>query len=662
MFISLALMLAQAATGAATPASSAAPVPKVNSLQAAFDAATAAYEAKHWSEAIALFDALDARLKRNANPKVLATIALRRGLALKQLGQWERAEKSLRAGLYAIAVDDPDLRAERLDGVYALANIRLLTSDFAGAEQIVSAAKSEANTPSDQLNLALLGLRSTMFEPGDRATAYADEAQRLVAANPQGDKRTQADVDTLRARLLLNRGESAAAYDLLKKALARQGGLDMKVNLSEVATRSDLAIAALLNNDKDRAREYLAYTGAGRISESPFGRAAAMAPPPCGGAAGLRPEDTAIVEFGIDDVGAVSYAQTVYLSRPSSAGAKAFADAVLDWSWQPSALAKIPIFYKALTRIELRCSNAVARPSISSALDDARSLFLKETLRGISSFGFGAASLPTMRAELARREGTANDPVVPALMIAISMNAGTSPTDALMMIERAERLLPPDAPVALKASVAYGVIWARASVKPIGINAQRDALRALLARPDFAADPAVAGTLRLSIAESGYQKPAPPDAIALVTAVADDARLDKDSPLKTAALLRLATLQSQARQIEAASATFARTGLTADQCALLDTPPALARSNIDSSDFPMEAQRWGFEGWVRLEQDILADGRTADTRVVVAYPPFVFRAAAVKVAAAMRYQSTFRPGSTKGCAANQTSINFRIAN
>jgi outer membrane biosynthesis protein TonB len=94
---------------------------------------------------------------------------------------------------------------------------------------------------------------------------------------------------------------------------------------------------------------------------------------------------------------------------------------------------------------------------------------------------------------------------------------------------------------------------------------------------------------------------------------------------------------------------------------LLDTPPALAKSNVDSGDFPMEAQRWGFEGWVRLEHDILANGRTAETRAVVAYPPFVFRDAAVKVAAAMRFQPTFRPGSTKGCMANQSSLNFRIA-
>jgi tetratricopeptide (TPR) repeat protein len=660
MFISLALMLAQTATNVAPPALSAATAAKANSLQAAFDSATAAYTAKQWKEAIKLFDALEARLKGKGTPKVLATIELRRGLALKWAGEWERATKSLRPALSAIPVDDADLRGERLDGVYALANILLSRSDFSDAEQIVNAARSGANTPSDQLNLTLLALRSTMFEPGNRAAAYAEEAQRLVSMIPEKDKRMLASVDTLRARLLLNRSQHEAAYDLLKKALARQGGLDMKVDLNEVATRSDLAIAALLNNDNDRAREYLAYTGAGRISQSPFGRASAMAPPSCGGDAALKPEDNAIVEFGIDGVGAVSYAQTVYMSRPSSAGAKAFADAVMEWSWEPSTLAKIPAFYKALTRIELRCSNAVARPSLSAALDDARGLFLKENLRAIP-FGFDAASLPTMRAELARREGAGNDPIVPALMIAISMNAGSSSIEALKMIERAEQLLPPDAPVALKASVASDLISARAGSKPTSINAQRDALRALLLRPDFAADPATAGTLRLSIAQARYQKPPPPDAIELVTAVADDARLDKDNPLKTAALLRLATLQSQARQIDAASATFARTGLTADQCALLDTPPALAKSNVDSGDFPMEAQRWGFEGWVRLEHDILANGRTAETRAVVAYPPFVFRDAAVKVAAAMRFQPTFRPGSTKGCMANQSSLNFRIA-
>ena len=56
------------------------------------------------------------------------------------------------------------------------------------------------------------------------------------------------------------------AEKVLKRALADSGGLTMKSNLSDIATRYDLAQASLMAGKRDEARTYLAYTGAGRES------------------------------------------------------------------------------------------------------------------------------------------------------------------------------------------------------------------------------------------------------------------------------------------------------------------------------------------------------------------------------------------------------------
>ncbi len=653
MIAVILLSMVQAATPAAGTVSAA---PQSGSAQAAFDAATGAYEAKQWTDAVRLFDALEARLGSKASKNIRATIDLRRGIALKRTNNVARAEPMLRGAVAAIAPDDTALGAERFGAVLDLGSIALQRSDFETAVAMTALAKAAARTPGDRLEAAILGLRSTMFDGGDAAFAHADEAQKLVAERPETTRKGVADIDTWRARLLLNRGRPAEAHALLKRAVARQGGLDTRVSLAEVVTRSDLAIAALLNKDVDSAREYLAYTGAGRIAQSPFGRAAAMDPPPCG-EAGVAPDDSAIVEFGIRPDGAISYAQTVYMSRPSRAGAKAFSDAVLGWTWQPASLDRIPDFYRVLTRVELRCANAVARPGFTQAFDAARDAYLASFAPRLPMIGQSPAALPAMRAELDRRKMVPGDPLIAPLMLGIARNVATAGEERRRMIASALALLPADAPIRVRAAVEFdnGFYISR------GAEAERRTNRLLLARADIAADAVSAAIMRLAIARRIYRSPPPADAEALIRGIVDDKRLEPDHPLRTAALIQLANFQSRAQQADAAATTFAQTGLTADQCALLDTPPAVMRSNVDGGDFPMEAQRWGFEGWTRIEQDISADGRARGTRVVIAYPPFVFGTASTAIASNIRYEPTFRPGSTTGCIGSQQTINFRIA-
>ncbi len=661
ILLSMALAQAAATTTPTTPAPSVAAVPTPpGSLQAAFNEATAAYAAQDWAKAIILFNALEARLGAKTSPTVRATIALRRGVALSRSGDDAAASTALRNAIANIPVDDSIMGPERREAQFELVRLLIRRSELASAAARIADLRADAKTPEDRFTVATLGLRATMFDPGSVPVAYASEMAAAATALPGIDKRRLAEIDTLRARLLLNRGQNAEGYALLKKALMRQGGLDTRVSLAEVATRSDLAIAALLNRDPDAAREYLAFTGQGRIQQSPFGSASAMYSPPCGGDAGLAPDDMAIVEFGIDTRGAVTYTQTIYMARPSAAGAKAFADAVRGWSWQPETIAKIPVFYKLLTRVELRCSSAITRPSTSAPLSDALNDFARSAATGFSGFGLDAAALPAMRAELARRLALPASEGVTPMMVGMAINAASGPDEAEQLLSDARARLPAAAPLRLRAAIDFSLTDIRTNIKRKPVTDYRSALRVLLGDAAYQADPVIAGILRLEIARAGYQKPPPPDAMTLVQSVADDPRLEANDPLKTAALLQLANLQAAARDVVAAGVTFSKTGLSPDQCALLDTPPAIDRTNVNDSDFPDAAQRWGFEGWVRLEQDILADGKATSTRVIIAYPPFVFRDAAVTMGSGIRYRATFRPGSNKGCTGMNQSIKFRL--
>lgn len=74
----------------------------------------------------------------------------------------------------------------------------------------------------------------------------------------------------------------------------------------------------------------------------------------------------------------------------------------------------------------------------------------------------------------------------------------------------------------------------------------------------------------------------------------------------------------------------------------------------------MEAQNMGFEGWVRTEFDIQADGRTAGQRAVISYPPFVFEDAATSIAKGMRYEATYRPSGGAACSGQQYKFVFQL--
>ncbi len=653
----LASMLLASTASTATSAEAMpvdAPPPPEAPLQQRFDWATRAGEQGRCQEAVAQFEAIERTLTAPAAPLVKAAIAVRKGQCLLPLGQIDQGETAIRAGLPTLITQGANFRGDVRMAHLALGAVAMARLDYAIAEHDLRAALALSEGQARVRPLVDLA-RVTAFDGGPQPLAYAQEAIDLLRAREDATtkegKEQIALAMTIHARILLNQGQVSPAFAELQQSVSLLGGgLTTRISLSDVTARSDLAIAALLDNKPDLARQYLAYTGAGRMKDAPFASARQMDTPDCGAAEGLMPEDMAVIEFSLGEDGAVKRVTPIY-SRKGRDVALAFARAVRDWAWTPEDAKAIPAFYRVATRIELRCSNRGGpREGILSPVSAA---FWQWTGVPAELEGGDVRALPAARALAAGKDG--RDRL--AAIAWMNTNRFTAyeerERDLEQAVQLAERL---DAPAPVKTYLA--VTLSKASSKSYFNPAP---VRALLARPEILADPLSAATARLSIASPAYRYPAPPDADALIDAVIQDDRLPANDPLKISALLQKASFAVRRGDLQTAQASFARTGLTEQQCAIIGPPPALQKTGINSESFPRDAMAWGFDGWVKTEFDIGADGKTQTQRAIIAYPPFVFNKAAVDVVQSTRYEISYRPETKLGCAANQRTINFQIA-
>lgn len=642
MFYLLALL---AAGQAAEKAAAAAP-----SLQQQFDVASeAAATPGKCGEAVRAFEAIERTGAAKRNGLVSAAIDVRKGRCLVVINRDAEGEAAMRRGLPTLRARGAAFAGDVRDATIMLGQAAGRRFDYDTAIVEYQAALDQAKGAERIMPLLLLA-QATMFDRDGQALRFAEEARTVAAASPELNKRDVANVQTIYARVLMNEGRDKEAYDVLRDSLAKQGGLNLKVSLNEIATRSDLAIAALRNKDVENARRYLVYTGAGRMKDTPFANAVSLDPPTCDPAAGLTPDDVAIMEFTVEDDGHVTNVAPIFTTG-RRATAIAFAQAVNGWSWRPEDVSAIPIIFRAATRVELRCLRAPEAPSITGAANDAVAEWF--VAKGLAEPAWAdmadARALPLQRAAAA-------DTGVAGLrgLVAVLHNPVTDlkELDALRGKAVAQS-------AALNAPPSMRALIAMSDMKAFNADRYRAALRATLAEPAIAADPVAANTLRLRIAGPAYKSKSPPDAAALLDQVIA-APLPDNHPLKIAALLQRANLLAAANDFAGAQAAFRRTGLTTEQCALAGLSPALTRPNASSNDYPTEAVRWGFEGWVRTEFDITPDGRTVTQRAVAAYPPFIFNDAAVGIVRGSRWTSSFRPEGALACSGQQRSIVFRM--
>lgn len=633
-------------------AQAAAPAPAPQTLQAQFDAANAAYSDKRCSDALKLYDTLDRRTADSKNALFRAAIAVRRGICLVRTGEGPAGIASIRAGLPVLAANPQEFAPDLTNAHLAIGDVAFDGFDYDGA----AAAYREALTVAKGTErvVPLLALARTLsFDHDGKALAHAEEARQIVTAIPAIDKKTVAAVQTRYARVLFNEGRAADAYTVLKDSLRKQGGLDIRVNLSEIATRADLAQAALLTGDRDRARTYLAYTGAGRMEKAPFAGARAMGTTPCGGAAGIKPGDVAVVEFSLGDDGIVRNVSPIYTTG-NRAAALAFARTVADWSWTSADAMAIPAFWRQSARVELRCSNAAERPSPTAPLDEAVDAWL--TAQGSPEAAW--SELATARAlPLAQAARTT------AANRADRLRAAVWLLDSQSIDDKASQPIVADALVTARAMNAPVPVLTRLQLNAARVEARDHTAvvrgyRALLQRSDIAADPLSAATVRMLLAGDTHSLKSSERSEQIDAVLASP--LPDRHPLKVAALLTRADLSAQRGDLATAQAAFAKTGLSSDQCALIAPTPAMTKSGGTSDRYPTEAYQMGFEGWAKVEYDIAADGHTMTPRTIAAYPPFVFGDAAQRIIGATRYRSSFRPDNDTACSGNATRIVFNM--
>lgn len=622
------------------------------SVQQAFETATTLQREGKNAEALAAWEALEKRVLNNR--RTMAVIAARKASALSKLNRRDDAIAAARSSLVGMPEGDATLRQDRFDTLLLLGAVAQASLDYAGATDLFAEAERFAESPSEKLGVLLALATTAVFVAPDRARAALDRADTVLTGQKVAPA-VAADFQRQRTLLALNTGDVAGARKMAAKTVQTLGGMSLKVDLRDVQARSDAAIAALLAGDKDEARRFMAYTGAGRLGDDKvLSPGAGITPPDCGGDADLKPSDVAIVQFSIGEDGSVSVIEPVYAAGGGRVALE-FARAAQKWSWKPEDVKALPPFYRYNVRVELRCSVAFERPALQATLagDLAEWLRTKRVAMPVGGDRLTGSDVATLKAGLSAAQAGAIA-TLPALYRLMTSSA-VGREDARAYGQQAMAIIDAsDAPPLARLAVALPT--AKAATAEVWRNSPvRQRLEAMIVDPRYAADPRAQAVLRLEIADG--DKPGSARAIETLRAVADDPALSAQDPFKVGALVRLASAEKIAGRPDVARTMFERSGLAPSQCAVVDKPPQLLRFG---GEFPQEARRWGFEGWTQVETDIDAEGKALNTRVVAAYPPFVFSDGGRDVVKTARFSKTFRPDGGLGCGGTTTRIRFQL--
>ncbi|MEO6215127.1 MAG: tetratricopeptide repeat protein [Sphingomonas sp.] len=627
-------------------------------IQQSFDAATTLMANSDHAGALAAWQALETRVK---NRRSLAIVRVNLGTALYKLRRFDEAVAAVRSGLADLPVSDATLNDSRFNAWFQLGQIAESQLDYASAVQAYRTAEPLA--PDDTARVATFRglIAAGTFIDLDNATADLARADALIATM-KTDNKLKAMFAMHRSVLLLNQGKFAEARLAAGEAVKLLGGLTDLTDLYDVAARSDYAIAALLGGKADDARRYMSATGAGRLPTGLFDPGVQMKSPECGGEAGLRPQDAAVIEFSISDDGSVISSVPVY-AEGGGAAALAFARTARQWSWSPEQVQHLPTFFRYRARVEMRCSTEFERPSVNDYLSAKFGAWL--TTKGVAQppavSVSDAAALPGQRAQLAATEAAHGKDSIALLapLYAMMQNPVVSRVEVNALARRA-----------LVIADAHGVtpVARVALTRPIWDSNRADfwkhdayltAARPALVDPVFAGDPEARAAIRLILADelrrddSGYVR-------RLLQEIADDKDLAQNDPLKVGALIRMASLEAANGRLDAARAAFESSGLSARQCSIVDSPPRIVKTNSTANDFPMEARVWGFEGWTQVQFDISADGKVINPRAIMSYPPFVFTKAGDKVVGMAQFEKTYRPDGGLGCGGSNTRVRFTL--
>ena len=633
----------------ATPAQTGAIIKPKSSIQQQFDDGTAAINANDLQRAYDIYVTLEKTLAAKIPPsKSLGIVRLRKGLVMIKLDRRVEGEAVLNAALAQIPATDTSVADDRADAFFSLGQLAERRYDYPGAVGRFREALKNSTDVATKLAIFARLIPLGIFVDRDGALADADAALALVAQNPEANKEWPGTLRALRGRVLMNMGRLKEARADLSKSISQLGGLGTgKINLLDATARSDAAIAALRDNDLEQARLYLAYAGLTQQAEQGFRLGLDMNPPSCGGKNGPKPEDVAVIEFNIRDDGSVGVARPIFFSG-EPAGAIDFARAVSEWSWSPDELKEVKPFFRTLTRIEMRCTTVFGKPSAISILLPKVEEWLNANATHLTDSNETSAArrLPQIKAQLDSAESKmgAESPELLNLLLQLAYNPNTPKLLGEVYARRANLIAQnSSAPASVKAF--FGLIYWRYLDGDSYSNRPKfqAAIGAALIDPLFAQDLDVSGALRLELFDSYNRSAREKFGQTVLQPLVDDATRPANDPFKVGALVRLATIQNAAGKIDDARALFAKTGLSAQQCALVDAKPLQTGGSIKDKDYPIEAIRLGFGGWTVVEFDIDASGRTLNQRPLIAWPPFIFGRARTRAS---------RPNATCGASAS----------
>ncbi|RXD07025.1 hypothetical protein EQZ23_02750 [Sphingomonas sp. UV9] len=654
MAIAVATVQVAAPVTAQTPATT---------VQQDFDAAAALDAKGDKPAALAAWEKLEARTKPGSRSRGIALI--RKAPTLFALNRADESVKAARAGLALLPVDDASLAEDRTRAFLILGQVATDTLDYAGAVTALQQAEASAVGTADKLGAMLSLVTAQIFIDPNAAAATLARSDALIGTLKL-DKNVAARFARERTILKLNTGDIAGARASALRAITLLGGLDTnKIDIMDASARSDAAIAFLLSGNADEARRYMAFTGAGRMMKGSFDPAAEMRSPDCGGDAGLEPQDVAVVEFNIASDGTIDHASPIYAAGGGQVALE-FARAVKGWSWPAEQVQAIPAFYRYHVRVEMRCSTAFERPSIGDGLDGALEQWLAS--KGVTvapePAGSQAAALAGQRAELATATAQApNGLRTLAAIYRLTSNPTVAREERAGLYARGLAIAAAnDAPPSARLTFDLpGRVDAVTDIWRPGIYERT--LMPMVSEPVYANDPQARAAIRLMMVDGAVARTRKSQkndaAILTLRQVADDKALKPNDPLRVGALIRIASIEERNGQIDAARATFASSGLTANQCAIMDAPPKMV-SKPGSEAFPMEAMRWGFEGWTQVQFDIGADGNVINQRALLSYPPFIFSEAGTNFFNKAKYAKTYRPDGGLGCGATTTRIKFLL--
>ena len=299
--------------------------------QERYDAAQAAFDGGNWEKAregfASLIPAAPAPLKSSQ-----AVIAARLAEAQYHLNDFTAARATATRAVAGLA-DNP---AERRIAQVTLGDAARADLDMPTSIATFKALDAEAGNDTRLRLRAAVGIAqaAVVFDPPTAAAAL-DAVQADVGMMKLLDKPMQAQLLALRGRAAFNAGDAASASRYFDRAISASGGLTSRVSLTQVAIRSDAAIAKHLLGNEEAVRNLLTYAGAGHIDWTDVSRGN-MPLPQCALPGDRddapRRDDAVVIEFAINDDGNVDAAQTIYASRPGAMGL-GFAALARDWSW-----------------------------------------------------------------------------------------------------------------------------------------------------------------------------------------------------------------------------------------------------------------------------------------------------------------------------------------